>query len=369
MLARVCTGDDLCFASRLADRLWWVADAWQSPPIGAAQCAARVPWNSQIRIGATLNVVERSFRLEGPSGLGAKPRPELIGPVLTHLHATLQDAVRMGFLHSSQARGRLPRGIKAAADVRFVGHSQSDEHATLLRFEVSPFGEVAADLFKQTRLWEDMPTPDQTAFELLGAALDDIGMRREESNRFDPGLLRRIARYKHIFRHGLSRIVLPDIAGPLQSQFDAGVIASAHALSDATPQSRRVRVAGRLDLMGVSQGVIKIHVPGGAVVTALWNRVEPIEELGSLLNRDVICEGMGVFRPSGTLLRIDADAVAAASAGDAGFAVVPRAGRVADIKRQLLLKSGEVSAYSELLGSIPPEESDEDFAAAIEAMS
>ncbi len=316
-----------------------------------------------------MNVVERSFRLEGPSGLGAKPRPELIGPVLTHLHGTLQDAVRMGFLHSSQARGRIPRGIKAAADVRFVGHSQSDEHATLLRFEVSTFGEVAADLFKQTRLWDDMPTPDQTAFELLGAALDDIGMQREESNRFDPGLLRRIARYKRIFDHGLSRIVLPDIAGQRFSQFDAGVIASAHALSEATPQSRRVRVNGRLDLMGVSQGVIKIHVVGGAVVTAIWDGKEPIDELRSLLNRDVICEGVGVFRPSGTLLRIDADAVAAAGAGDVGFAVVPRAGRVGDIKRQLLLKSGEVSAYGELLGSIPPEESDEDFAAAIQAMS
>ena len=162
---------------------------------------------------------------------------------------------------------------------------------------------------------------------------------------------------------------MPDIAGQRFSQFDAGVIASAHALSEATPQSRRVRVNGRLDLMGVSQGVIKIHVVGGAVVTAIWDGKEPIDELRSLLNRDVICEGVGVFRPSGTLLRIDADAVAAAGAGDVGFAVVPRAGRVGDIKRQLLLKSGEVSAYGELLGSIPPEESDEDFAAAIQAMS
>jgi len=182
-------------------------------------------------------------------------------------------------------------------------------------------------------------------------------------------LLRRIARYKVIFRRGLSRIILPDVAAPRPSQFDAGVVDSAHALSDATPQPRRVRVNGRLDLMGVSQGVIKIHVAGGAVVTAIWDGKEPIDELRSLLNRDVICEGVGVFRPSGTLLRIDADAVAAARSGDAGFAFVPQVPKVGDIKRQLWLKTGEVSAYRELLGSIPPEESDEDFAAAIEAMS
>jgi len=316
-----------------------------------------------------VNVVERSFRLEGPAGLGAKPRPELIGPVLTHLHDTLQDSVRMGFLHSSRPRGRIPRGIKAAADVRFIGHSQADDNATLLRFEVSPFGDVASDLFKQARLWDDMPTPDQTAFELLGAALDDIGTRREDSNRFDPGLLRRIARYDVMFRRGLSRIVLPDVSLPRPALFDTAVIQAAHALSDATPSPRRVRVSGRLDLMGVSQGIIKIHVADGAVVTALWDGEQPIDDLRSFLNRDVVCEGLGVFRPSGSLLRIDADAVAAARPGDTGFAVVPRAPKVGDVRRQLLLKSSETSAYRGLLGSIAPEESDEDFAAAIEAMS
>ena len=316
-----------------------------------------------------MNVVERSFRLEGPAGLGAKPRPELIGPVLTHLHDTLQDSVRMGFLHSSRPRGRIPRGIKAAADVRFIGHSQADDNATLLRFEVSPFGDAAGDLFKQARLWDDMPTPDQTAFELLGAALDDIGTRREDSNRFDPGLLRRIARYNVMFRRGLSRIVLPDVSLPRPALFDTAVIQAAHALSDATPSPRRVRVSGRLDLMGVSQGIIKIHVADGAVVTALWDGEQPIDDLRSFLNRDVVCEGLGVFRPSGSLLRIDADAVAAARPGDTGFAVVPRAPKVGDVRRQLLLKSSETSAYRGLLGSIAPEESDEDFAAAIEAMS
>ena len=99
-----------------------------------------------------MNTVERSFRLEAQSGLGAKPRPELIGPILTHLHDTLQDTVRMGFLHSSRARGRIPASVKAAADVRYLGHSAAGDGATVLRFEVAPFGEVAAELFSQTQL-------------------------------------------------------------------------------------------------------------------------------------------------------------------------------------------------------------------------
>ena len=60
--------------------------------------------------------VERSFRLEAHEGLGSRPRPELIGPVLSELRGTILDSVRMGFLHSSRARGRVPTQLQAAAD-------------------------------------------------------------------------------------------------------------------------------------------------------------------------------------------------------------------------------------------------------------
>lgn len=317
-----------------------------------------------------MKTVERSFRLEAPSGLGAKPRPELIGPVLTRLHDTLQDAVRMGFLHSSRARGRLPAAIKAAADVRYLGHSAEGDLVTFLRFEVAPFGEVAQELFAQTKLWDDGPRADQTAFELLAAALDDVGTRRIESNRFDPGLLRRISGYRRLFGDdGLNSIVLPDVALPKASRLDAAVVFSAKELASVTPQPKRVRVTGRLDLMGASQGVLKIDVGSGAVVTALWDGNEPIDELKSLFNRDVVCEGMGVFRPSGSLLRIDADAIAPASRADDFFRQVPMAVARSDPSRSMRLRSGEPSAYAAFLGSVPGEESDEEFAAAIEELS
>ena len=124
-----------------------------------------------------MKLLERTFELRGPEGLGAKPRPELIGPVFSHLHDTLQDAVRMGFLHSSRAQGRIPACLRAAADVHYVGHSAGGEGGTLLRFEVPSFGSVAGELFGQKLLWEDGPQPEQTAFELLGFALTDVRKR------------------------------------------------------------------------------------------------------------------------------------------------------------------------------------------------
>ena len=69
-------------------------------------------------------------------------------------------------------------------------------------------------------------------------------------------------------------------------------------------------MTGRLDVMGASQGVLKLDVRPGEIVTALWEGEEPVETLREFFNRDVVVEGVGVFRPSGSLLRVDADAIA-----------------------------------------------------------
>jgi hypothetical protein len=316
-----------------------------------------------------VKLLERSFELSAPEGLGKKPRPELIGPVFSHLRDTLQDTVRMGFLHSSRARGRIPACLKAAADVHYLGHSARREGATLLHFEVPSFGSVAGELFEQKLLWEDGPQPEQTAFELLGAALNDVRERRKDSNRFDRGLLQRISSYRRMLKRGIVRIGLPDTALDEPGEIDTLAVDAASELCAATPASRRVRVTGRLDLMGAKQSVLKLDVKNGVAVAAVWEGQLPVETLRDFFNRDVVIEGSGVFRPSGLLLRVDADAIDFAGAQDEFFRQVPEALAVSDYQTLARLRPGEKSPFNRILGSIPAEETDEEFAAAVEAFS
>lgn len=263
----------------------------------------------------------------------------------------------------------MPQGVRAAADVRFIGLAGAEDEATLLRFEVPTFGEAAADYFAQGQLWEDGPKADETAFELFAGAIDDVRSRRAESNRYDLGMLRSIRKYRALFRKDrLTGIALPDVSRRTEPRLDTEVLAIARELVDVTPVPRRVRVAGRLDLMGASQGVLKIHVDARAVVTALWQGEEPVEALAPFFNRDVVCEGMGIFRPSGTLLRIDADAIDFASGQVDAFRQVPIATPKLAFARAAYVREADVP-YVSFLGSIPAEESDEDFARAIEEMS
>jgi hypothetical protein len=270
----------------------------------------------------------------------------------------------MGFLHSSRARGRVPTSLRAAADARFLGHS-GDDGATLLHFEIPTFGSVAGDLFQQRLLWDDGPRPDETAFELFGAALHDVAVRRADSNSFDPGLLRRIRTYQRVLSRGVDQITMPDTMVGRRGRIDAEVVVAASELYAVMPSPRRVRVTGRLDVMGASQGVLKVDVKPGEIVTALWEGDEPVESLREFCNRDVVIEGIAVFRPSGSLLRIDAEAIAPASSQDEFFRGIPTGVVQRDYHKLARLRPGEKSAYAQLRGSLAGGESDEEFQAAL----
>lgn len=287
--------------------------------------------------------------------------------MLGNLEGTLLDAVRMGFLHSSRARGRVPSSLRVAAEVRFLGHSGEDG-ATLRHFQVPTFGSVASELFQQRLLWDEGPRPEETAFELFGAALHDVAIRRTESNRFDPGMLRRIRTYGRVLSRGIERISMPDTVIERRGHIDADVVLAVSELYAVTPAQRRVRVTGRLDVMGASQGVLKLDVRNGEVVTALWEGEEPVETLREFFNRDVVVEGVGVFRPSGSLLRVDADAIAPASSQDEFFRRVPSAVPRRDYHKLARLEAGEQSAYAQLRGSLPADEPDDEFESAVAAL-
>ena len=313
-------------------------------------------------------MVQRSFELRGAEGLGDKPRPDVIGGVLAGLRATLQDTVRMGFLHSSRTAGRIPAMLKHAAKVRYLGHTGHGDCSTILRFEVPEFGSVADELFRQGLLWDEGPTRQQTSFDLLATVLADVRRMARDSRRFDHPLLHRLAGYRQRFRHGLESIGLPDVQGIEPTQIDVALSRAAEELYRETPAPKRVRVAGRLDMLGVSERVMGLVLADGTPITGVWN-TEPFTELAAFLDKQVVIEGVAVFRPSGALLRVDTDAVAYAAAEDAFFATLPSANREPDYAKEAARGNVSRGAYSAILGQLRGEESDEDFVRAVAAVS
>ena len=103
-------------------------------------------------------------------------------------------------------------------------------------------------------------------------------------------------------------------------------------------------------------------------MTAVWSS-EGFVDLANFLDKRVVIEGLAEFRPSGTLLRVDADAIRDAEAGDSSFGKLP----AGEVRRNYLRDAATIRSglrpYSALFGLIPGEETDEEFAAAVAELS
>lgn len=275
----------------------------------------------------------------------------------------------MEFMRSSRPRGRVPAGVRAAADVRFLGLDGDGGGNTRLHFRIPTLGSAYPDVFQQTTFWEeDGIREDQTAFELLGMALHDIRGRQTDSSRFDMALLRRVGGYGKWLRSGIEEIRLPDTRIPQHEAFDGVTIESAVQMAQRTPSSRRVRVAGRLDVMAASSSLLKIEISPGNAVTVIWSGTASLDAIKEFFNQDVLLEGLGVFRPSGSLLRIEGDAISPAGKEDNLFRKSPSAPPSLDYAREVRLAPNEVSGYRALFGSLPDVEDEEAFLEALEGI-
>jgi len=130
----------------------------------------------------------------------------------------------------------------------------------------------------------------------------------------------------------------------------------------------RVRISGRLDQLSVSKRSIRLVLDNGTSVTCVWIGDEFVD-LAPFLDRVVAVEGIARFRPSGKLVNIHANAIREASRSDAAFSALPLRERRRNYQREIAsVKSGQ-KPFDTIFGMIPGEESDEDFIAAVQALS
>jgi hypothetical protein len=123
-------------------------------------------------------------------------------------------------------------------------------------------------------------------------------------------------------------------------------------------------MCGRLDSLTVSRHVLGLYLEDGTAVTAVWTN-EGFVDLANFLDKQIVIEGLAEFRPSGTLLRVDADAIRDASAGDSSFSTLP----LPEVRRNYQKAAATVrpgqKPYASIFGLIPGDESDEVFAVAV----
>ncbi|HEX8254875.1 MAG TPA: hypothetical protein VF846_17150 [Thermoanaerobaculia bacterium] len=201
--------------------------------------------------------------------------------------------------------------------------------------------------------------------QTLRAAVDG----RSDSDFFDQPLLSVFRRFDRVLSAGFSSIELTNgKAGAERVVVDCDSVAAVDRLIRTTPEPQRTRVAGTLDTIRHSDRMFMLLVDDGKAMKGIADGFAA-EQLAGLFGQSVTVAGTAFFRPSGSLLRIEADSIEAAGAEAAVWARVPAplfgVADAASLRQPQGLRSG----VNAIIGHWPGDESEEELAAALKELS
>lgn len=275
----------------------------------------------------------------------------------------------MALRNRSKAPGRQPEWLKRASDLRFLGHGGNG--ATRLRFELPSLGEAASELYRQQWLFGDGPPGGSlTGLDLLAGVVRDIDAERADSALFDPQLLEHVARFQRVFKSGTfsSFYILSRLPGLDGVRVDSTTIDKSRQLYGRTPAPHRVRLVGNLDGLEASTQRFSLLLDSGERIAGVYPE-EISDRLQQLWRKRVLVLGSSVFRASGNLLRVEADAIEDGANASPLFSASPVAngGRL-DVNR-LRRPQGPRSGMAAIMGRWPGDESEAEIVAALERIS
>lgn len=312
-------------------------------------------------------MVAQSIRLESTQHYGSRPPSKWAGAVQVALPAAVRQAVRMAFEGRSHGKTR-PAWLAATADVRLVGIEGDEE--TVLRFELPTLREAASRIYEQGELFPtDKPDAADTGLDLLADVIADITDRNADSARFDQKMLDCVANFRRFIGGESFTSLTFDRRGRADAVAVTNeVIETAKTLYTNVPVPKRVRIVGRLDMVRVSTQTFGVILDDGQEVRGVLAEGE-IEGIAGLLKQRVQMLGKAIYRPSGRLLRVDAEEVSATTDSGSFFSAIPKPSRKRFDLREVLREQSGKGGIAAIIGKWPGDETDEEVAAALAEMS
>jgi hypothetical protein len=304
--------------------------------------------------------------LHGREGSGALPA-SLVRALLDALDDGARGAVRLRLEGRSRAGGGVaPSWIHRASSFEVVA-LLADRAGIELR--APSFGESIPERFAQGDLFRAVD-PNESALSVLAASLGDALGGEADSEAFDEPLLAVFEEFRGVFRQGVASVELRNgrrDAKPLLVTPEG--VRTVSRLKRQTPRPRRVRLAGKLDEIRHSDRAFTLVLESGTVIRGVLVEGSP-EDLAQHFGRITIVSGLAHFRPSGTLLRVDADHLAHGTAEDASlWSTVPAPLDLQPEIGRSWQPQERPNGLASIIGAWPGDEDDEEFFRMVEEMS
>ena len=130
----------------------------------------------------------------------------------------------------------------------------------------------------------------------------------------------------------------------------------------------RARVVGTLDMLRASTNSFGVVLENGQEVRGVLAE-GGVEQFADLLKQEVLVLGKCVYRPSGRLLRMDAESVAPATGESKIWSRIPESSFARTDTAGLRKAQGPKSGLAAIIGQWPGDETDEEINAELAALS
>jgi hypothetical protein len=291
----------------------------------------------------------------------------LVRDLLEAVDRGAKGAVRLRLEGRSWARGGPPPAwVNEAAAFQLTGFHRGTPG---LELRIPTLAEALPGRFAQEDLFPPVD-PADSALTLMGRSLSDALSGDADSDAYDQPLLRSFEEFKEAFRYGVEAVEIrngrrdtPSLTVTPQG------IKVVQRLQRETPKPRRVRVAGKMDAIRHSDRAFTLILQSGEQVGGVLAEGDP-EDLAQFFGKTAVVSGMAQFRPSGSLLRVDADQVEPAGDADLILWSEPPKPLFAGLdQRELRRSQGPRSGINAILGAWPGEETEDELFALLEEMS
>lgn len=303
------------------------------------------------------------IKLKGPSIQPARISASLFHDLLHIFVEGAQRALRFRIEGRSTARGSQPAWLRSAAQFDLLIEPQHEPG--LFRVEARPLKQTLPENLRSSDVLVDMGSTG-TAVDLFEAGLEDALAGSADSDKFDEGLAETFSGFGRLFDQGVESI---EIINGRKLPIDAEGVERVLRLRRQTPSPRPVRIAGKLDAIRHSDRVFTLILENGFALKGVGEKVDPAH-MASLFGKKVIVSGLAVFRPSGSVLRIEADQIQEASEQQVLlWASPPKPLFGALDMRSLRQPQDERSGVNAIFGQWPGDESEEEITAALQELS
>ncbi len=302
------------------------------------------------------------LKLTGEDMRGTRVDAALLRDLLDAVVEGTRGAVRLRMEGRSSARGTPPAWLERAAAFDLVA---IEDGSTEVVLEAATLARAVPEQFQQIQMFGGLDG-SLSCLDLFGESLRDAVAAKPDSDLYDDHLLDTFGSISRVFGHGVQKL---HVHGAERLTVDEPAAGNLKALKRNIPADQRVVVVGKLDALRHSDRMFTLVLDDGRVVRGVVTPSVDLEVLGTLSGKRARVAGLSKFRPSGAVLRIEAESVVEAEGDLSLFTGMPR-----PVLHELDLRSlheaqGPRSGIAAIFGKWPGDESDEEFEQAVSELS